>query len=155
MPRTGSFRYEVRARGDVAEVVSLLSEFKRHRELHPLIVDVTERPAPAGVLRRYAITDRVPVLGPVRLPVTYVADVLVAGPDRVLTEARQRPATVVRNDTRLRVVDGEVVADVEITLTTPTLLWGTAWKQAVAAHGVLAERLAAVLNRRSPRPGAA
>lgn len=150
MPRSGSFRYEVRARGDVDEVVALLSEYQRHRELHPLIVGVAQVQAPPGVLRRYTITDRL-AFGPLRFPVTYTADVLEAGPERVLTEARQKPGTTVRNDTRLSVVDGEVRADVEITLTAPTPLFGYAFQQAKAAHAVLGDRLADAISRRSPR----
>jgi hypothetical protein len=146
MPRQGSFRYELRAPGgDVDEAVALLSDFSRHAELHPLIVRVTPAPAPEGVLRRYLITDRI-VLGPVRFPVTYTADVLRADADRVVTLARQRPGTTVRNDTRLSVVDAEVRAVVEITLTAPTPLFGFAVRQARAAHAVLADRLRAALT---------
>jgi hypothetical protein len=150
MPRSGTFRYQMVADADVAEVVGLLSEYHRHRELHPLIVKVKQVDAPPPALRRYAITDRVP-LGPVKLTVTYIADVLEAGPQRVLTEARQKPGTTVRNDTRLSTADGRVVADVEITLTAPTLLFRTAFAQAQAAHAELATRLTEVFSRRSPR----
>jgi hypothetical protein len=145
MPRQGSFRYEVRADAGVDEAVALLSDFSRHTELHPLIVRVVQASAPDGVLRRYEITDRLAV-GPLRFPVTYTADVLVAGPDRVVTVARQQPGTTVRNDTRLSSVDGGLCADVEITLTAPAPLFGFAFRQARAAHAVLADRLRAALT---------
>jgi hypothetical protein len=145
MPRQGSFRYQVRARASAADAVALLSDYSRHTELHPLIVRVEQVAAPAGVLRRFRITDRL-AFGPVRFPITYTADVLTADVDRVVTLARQSPATTVSNDTTLSEVDGDLVADVEITLTAPTVLFGFAFRQARAAHAVLAERLRAVLG---------
>jgi hypothetical protein len=49
-------------------------------------------------VRSCLITDRVP-FGPVRLPVTYAADLVSVGPDEVVSLARQRPATTVRKRT--------------------------------------------------------
>jgi hypothetical protein len=146
MSRQGSFRYEVRAaHADPDEAVALLSDYTRHTELHPLIVGVTPATAPDGVLRRYLITDRL-AFGPLRFPITYTADVLRADRERVVTLARQKPGTTVRNDTRLTVADGELIADVEITMTAPTPLFGFAFRQAQAAHAALAEKLRAVLT---------
>jgi hypothetical protein len=145
MPRNGAFRYQVRARAEAADAVALLCDYTRHTALHPLIVRVAEVPAPDGVLRRYRITDRL-TAGPLRFPITYTADVLRADETRVVTVAHQQPATTVRNDTALTVVDGELIADVEITLTAPTLLFGYALRQATAAHAVLADRLRAALH---------
>jgi hypothetical protein len=147
MPRTGSFSYDLHASADPAEVVALLSEFHRHRELHPLIVRVAPADAPPGVLRRYAITDRIP-FGPFRLPLTYTADVLEAGPARVVTVARQRPGTTVRNDTRLTPLNGGLQIEAEITMTAPTSLFRFAFAQARMAHTVLAERLGQALGGR-------
>jgi hypothetical protein len=147
VPREGTFRYQVRVPGgNAAETVALLSDFSRHTELHPLIVRVEQATAPDGVQRRYRITDRL-AFGPVTFPITYVADVLTADADRVVTVARQSPATTVRNDTRLSTADGVLVADVAITLRAPTLLFGYAFRQAQTAHAALAEKLRAALTR--------
>jgi hypothetical protein len=145
--REGTFRYQVRVPGgDAAETVGLLSDYSRHTELHPLIVRVEQTAAPDGVLRRYRITDKL-AFGPVTFPITYTADVLTADPGRVVTEARQSPAITVRNDTRLSTADGVLIADVEITLRAPSLLFGYAFRQAQTAHAALAEKLRAALAR--------
>ncbi|MCM0679114.1 SRPBCC family protein, partial [Micromonospora phytophila] len=133
MLRRDSFSYTVQARCSVAEAADLLADPTRQEELHPLIVRVRRlRPRP-GALASYAITDRL-AAGPLRFPVTYRADVLVATGDEIVTVARQWPATTVRNRTRLRAEpDGVVRVDVEITLAAPVPLFGYAFRQARAA----------------------
>jgi hypothetical protein len=144
--RTGTFRYQVDAGTDRAAAITVLSELSGHADLHPLIVDVREAdPAPPGVLRRYVIRDRVPV-GPFVLPLTYVADVISVASDRIVVVARQRPATTVRNVTRLSEVDGRLRADVEITMTVPTVLFRFAFRQAERAHAELAGKLSKLLG---------
>jgi hypothetical protein len=146
MARTGTFRYSVDAGVDRAAAIRLFSDFSRHAELHPLIVEVREvRPAPEGVVRRYKIEDRMP-LGPFHFSITYTADVLRVAEDRIVTVARQRPATTVHNETRLSLVAERLRADVEITLTAPTLLFRYAFRQAERAHTEFAARLAKALN---------
>jgi hypothetical protein len=146
MARQGTFRYDVRARCAPGDAVRLLSDYRRHDELHPLIVKVEPRPAGPGALRSYAITDRLR-WGPFTFPVTYLADVLVADDSEVRTVARQRPRTTVHNHTRLSSgADGDLRIDVEITLTAPTLLFPYAFRQARAAHRVLAARLSRALS---------
>jgi hypothetical protein len=146
VPREGAFDYTVRARCAAADAVALLSDFTRHCELHPLIVSVREETAAPGALRSFAITDRLR-WGPLTVPITYHADVLVADPDEVVTVARQSPRTTVRNHTRLRTgPDGTVVIDVRITLTAPSPLFRYAFRQARAAHAELAERLRVALE---------
>ena len=91
-------------------------------------------------------------MGPLRFPVTYQADVLLAGDDEIVTVARQQPGTTVRNHTRLRVEGDLLRIDVEITLTAPAPLFGYAFRQARAAHLGLASRLGAVLDGRAGDP---
>ncbi|MDZ5445817.1 SRPBCC family protein [Micromonospora sp. 4G57] len=142
-----TFSYTVQARCTRAEALALLGDLTRQGELHPLIVGVRRLPPRPGALASYAITDRLAV-GPLRFPVTYRADVLIATEDEVVTVARQRPATTVRNHTRLRDEPGGVTRiDVEITLTAPAPLFGYAFRQARAAHLGLASRLGAALDR--------
>lgn len=146
MARTGTFRYQVEAGPDRAAAVRVFSELSRHTEVHPLIVAVREQtPPPDGCVRRFLISDRIPI-GPFRLPITYVADVLSVTDDRIVTVARQRPATTLRNVTRLSTVDGQVRAEVEITMTAPTLLFRFAFRQAEQAHTELAAKLSDLLR---------
>ena len=79
-------------------------------------------------------------------------DVLEAGPGRVVTVARQHPATTVRNETRITAAGGGSHIEVQITMTAPALLFAYAFAQARAAHAVLAERLRAALTPAAP-PG--
>ncbi|RKN51345.1 SRPBCC family protein [Micromonospora endolithica] len=150
MPKRDSFTYTVQARCTPAEALALLADPRRQADLHPLIVRVRRVPSRPGALSSYTITDRLPV-GPLRLPTSYHADVLVAEPDEVVTVARQWPATTVRNHTRLRSEpDGVLRIDVEITLTAPAPLFRYAFGQARAAHLTLASRLGAALDRPAP-----
>ncbi|WP_229405172.1 SRPBCC family protein [Micromonospora sp. NBRC 110038] len=147
MPRRDSFQYSVQARCSRAEAVALLSDPARQTELHPLITRVRRLSPRPGALASYAITDEL-AAGPVRFGVTYQADVLVVTDDEIVTVARQRPATTVRNHTRLRdEPDGLVRVDVEITLVAPTPLFAYAFRQARSAHLGLARRLGEVLGR--------
>ena len=146
MPRHGTFRYDVRARCAADDAVRLLSDFSRHDELHPLIVKVEPLPPGRGALRSYAITDRLR-WGPFTFPITYTADVLTANADDVMTVARQKPRTTVHNHTRLSTADdGQLLIDVEITLTAPTPLFPYAFRQARTAHRALAVRLRSALS---------
>ena len=146
MARTGTFRYHVEAGTDRAAAVSVFSDFFRHAGLHPFIVAVREEtPAPAGCVRRFRIDDRIP-WGPVHLPITYVADVVSVTDDRVVTVARQRPATTLHIVTELREAGAALRADVEITMTAPALLFRYAFRQAQRAHAELAPKLSKLLT---------
>ncbi|MEW2383097.1 SRPBCC family protein [Micromonospora sp. NPDC047707] len=149
MLRRGSFSYTVQARCSPAVAAEVLADPVRQVELHPLIVRVRRLRPRSGTHASYAITDRLAV-GPVRLPVTYRADVLVATADEVVTVARQWPATTVRNRTRLEAEPDGVRIDVEITLAAPAPLFGYAFAQARSAHLGLASRLGAMLDAGPP-----
>jgi hypothetical protein len=144
--RTGSFTYGVRARCTLSKARDLLSDVTRQGELHPLILEVRELPPAPGALRSYAITDRL-AFGPVRFRITYHADTLSLTDHEIVTVARQRPATTLRNTVRLSEVgDGTVDISVTIDLTAPTLLHGVALRTGRAAHLELAQRIKAVLD---------
>ena len=141
MSRTGSFTYSIEAPCDAATAVALLADPRRSGELHPLIQSVEEVPVQPGALASYRITDLLP-LGPLRLPIVYEADVLTASPTDVVTVARQRPRTTVRNETLVTDSAHGVDIAVTITMTAPTLLFGYAFRTARAAHLELAQRIA-------------
>jgi len=145
--RRDTFSYTVQARCSRSDALALLSDLTRQGELHPLIVRVRRLPPRPGARASYAITDRL-AFGPLRFPVTYQADVLIATEDEIVTVARQQPATTVRNHTRLHEEPaGLLRVDVEITLAAPAPLFGYAFRQARAAHLGLAARLGAALDR--------
>jgi hypothetical protein len=156
--KSGTFTYELRANCAPEEAVALLSDFSRHTELHPYIVKVTEVPPTTDAIRSFVINDRL-AFGPFRFTTTYTADVLAInrlGPGRqaeVITLARQRPGTTLRNRARIYPIsDGGVRIDVTITLTAPTPLFGYAFRTARQAHHALAERLREVLDSTASDP---
>ncbi|KAB1926361.1 SRPBCC family protein [Micromonospora sp. ALFpr18c] len=154
MLRRDTFSYTVQARCAPAEAAALLSDLTRQGELHPLIVSVQRLPPRSGALASYAISDRLQA-GPLRFRTTYQADVLINEEDEIVMVARQRPATTVRNHTRLRAEpDGLLRVDVEITLSAPAPLFRYAFRQARAAHLALASRLGAALDRAGNPPPA-
>ena len=144
MSRSGTFSYTIEAPGDAATAIALLSDPRRNGELHPLIQSVVEVHAQPGAIASYRITDLLP-LGPLRLRIVYEADVITITETDVVTVARQRPATTVRNVTRVATTSSGVMVDVSITLTAPTLLFGYALRTARAAHLELGERISARL----------
>lgn len=96
--------------------------------------------AQPGAIASYRITDLLP-LGPLRFRIVYEADVITVTPSRVVTVARQRPGTTVRNETLVASTDAGVTVTVSITLAAPTLLFGYAFRTARAAHLELGERI--------------
>ena len=141
MARSGTFTYTIEAPCNAATAVALLGDPRRSGELHPLIQSVDEVSPQPGAIASYRITDLLP-LGQLRLRIVYEADVIEATETDVVTLARQRPATTVRNDTRIDSVDGGVAITVTITLAAPTLLFGYAFRTARTAHLELGERIA-------------
>jgi hypothetical protein len=145
MPRTGTFRYHFDAGRDLAVAVERLSDMATHAAAHPLIVAVRTVPPPLGAIRRYHVTDRI-ALGPVRFRITYTADLVTVTGDRVIFLAHQWPAVTVRNDIALSRAGDRVRADVEIAMTAPTAMFGSAFRQARRAHLTLADHLARALG---------
>lgn len=144
--RTGAFAYELQPRCRLADAAALLSDITRQGELHPLIIDVTERPPEEGALRSYAIRDQLK-LGPFPFKIRYYADTLTVSETEIVTVARQRPRTKIRSRVNLTDEgDGTVRIRVEITLEAPSLLFGYALREGRAAHLKLAERMRAVLE---------
>ena len=144
MPRSGSFEYTLEAPCSAATAVALLGDLRRQGELHPLIVEVKQLPARAGAIESYAITDRLKV-GPITFNIVYEADVVERTASVISTVARQRPSTVVRNQTTVRQTDDGVRVTVKIELTAPTLLFRYALSTAETAHRELGRRIGARL----------
>ena len=146
--RSGTWSYDVDVTCPPEQAMALLGDITRQGELHPLIVEVRELPPPPGAVRSYAITDRL-VLGPVPFRITYHADTLSITDDEVVTVARQRPRTTVRNTTRVSATPTGSHVHVDVTLTAPTLLFPYAFRQGRRAHLALADRIRDVLSSRA------
>ena len=146
MSREGSFSYTASGRCSLDAAVALLSDPRRQVELHPLITGVKRLADDAAGHARYAISDRLK-WGPFAFPITYEATILSVTGDEILTSARQKPTTTVRNHTRLSTNGGIVRADVEITLRAPNLLFGYAFAQAKTAHLKLGERISQTFDQ--------
>ncbi|MCU1601913.1 MAG: hypothetical protein JWO22_2622 [Frankiales bacterium] len=143
--RTGGWSYDIDARATPAAALALLSDIHQQGELHPLIVEVKDLPPAEGALRSYAITD-VLKLGPIPFRITYYADTLSVSDTEIVTVARQKPRTTVRNRTTITPTGTGVHIHVDVELTAPTLLSPYAVKEGRAAHLALAERIKRVLE---------
>lgn len=104
--------------------------------LHPLVVAV-ERIARTvdgdGYLARYRVRDRIP-MGPLVLPISYVATLRVPVDGDVRTEARQFPRVLLRATVSFdAVTDGTRLTE-ELSISAPAPLLGVTVRQAVAAH---------------------
>ena len=143
--RTGTWDYDIEARATPAAALALLSDITRQGELHPLITRVEELPAADGALRSYLITDALK-LGPVPFRITYRADTLSVTDTEIVTVARQRPRTTIRNRTTLTPSATGVHVHVDVSLTAPTPLFRYAFQEGRKAHLQLAERIRAALE---------
>lgn len=140
-----SFSYEITARCSPEKALKMLSEFSQHSAIHPLIIHVEQIPAPAGVVRRYLITDQLK-WGPFTFKIRYRADILHLTEAEILTEAYQSPGTTIINRTILTPRGEYTHTHVDITLKAPDLLFGYAFSQAQQAHFEMAGRIKTALE---------
>jgi len=140
-----SFSYEITARCSLEKALKMLSEFSQHSAIHPLIIHVEQAPAPAGVVRRYLITDRL-TWGPFTFKIRYRADILRLSQSEIVTEAYQSPKTTVINRTKLTPRGENVQIQVNMTLRAPNLLFGYVFSQAQKAHLEMAGRIKTALE---------
>lgn len=125
--------------------MALLSDITQQGALHPLIVEVEELQPTDGALRSFAITDRLS-LGPIPFRITYHADTLSVSDSEVVTVARQKPGTTIRNRTTVTPTATGCHVHVDVELTAPSLLFGYAYKAGKTAHLALAERIREALS---------
>ena len=142
--RTGSWSYDLDVGATPAAAHALLSDITRQGELHPLITKVEELPPAAGALKSYAITDALR-WGPIPFRIRYFADTLSISDTEIVTVARQRPRTTIRNRTTITPTATGVHIRVEVELTAPTPLFSFAFREGRKAHLELAERIRVAL----------
>lgn len=145
--KQGIFESEIFIRSSVEKTLSLAHEYERHHNFHPLIVKVeVDSNPPAGVLKRYFITDQLR-WGPFRFKIQYRADILSVTDHDFHTEAYQSPGTTVLNHTVVTQKDGGVLLHETITIKTPGLLFGYAFQQAKLAHAEMLKQIKAHLEQ--------
>ncbi len=143
--RTGTWSYDIDAAASPAAALALLSDITRQGELHPLISKVEELPPAAGALRSYAITDTLR-MGPIPFRIRYFADTVSVTESEIVTLARQRPRTTIRNRTTITPTATGVHVHVDVELTAPTPLFSYAYREGRKAHLELAGRVKQVLE---------
>lgn len=143
--KQGTFEKQIFIRSDVKTVLAVVSEFSEHHKVHPLIVKVEQVEAPAGVMRRYLITDQLE-WGPFRFKIKYRADILSLTENKVHTEAYQSPNTFVDNVTSVTPTEGGVLLKETVTLKSPDILFNYAFQQAQTAHEEMLKRIKAFVE---------
>ncbi|OBB09558.1 polyketide cyclase / dehydrase and lipid transport [Mycolicibacterium setense] len=113
-------------------------------QVHPLVQWVRGEPRvdlPDGYRQDYRVRDRIP-LGPLALPITYRARLIVPAAGPVRARARQFPQ--VQLDSRVdfaRTESGTRITE-ELTITAPRPLLPLTVEQAVAAHTTMLSAIA-------------
>lgn len=121
------------------------------RLVHPLVVEVMatdRRERTDGYVQSYRVRDRIP-LGPVTMPITYIARLDVPDSGDVRTEARQFPAVRLDGVVSFDEVEGGTRITERLRIEAPRPLVAMTVSQAVAAH---VEMLAGIRRTFAPRP---
>lgn len=106
------------------------------RTVHPLIVSVrpvARTESPAGYQQTYRVGDRIP-LGPLRLPITYVAQMTVPRIGDVRAQARQFPYIRLNTTVTFQPYEGGTRITERIVIDAPRLLAMVTRHQALKAH---------------------
>jgi hypothetical protein len=138
--KQGTFEKEIFIQSDAKTVINVIADYSNHHKIHPLIIKVERaKEEPAGV-RRYFITDSLQ-WGPFKFKIKYQADIISITADTVHTEAYQSPNTFITNVTKVTPKDNGVILHETITMKSPDLLFGYAFKQAETAHEEMLKRI--------------
>jgi hypothetical protein len=135
-----------------AVVHAFLADLHNHRDLHPLIERIDDRPPDPRrpSVRRYRVIDRIR-FGPLAFRIAYLVELESVGPDEVVAAARQTPGIEVR--TRYRVScapGGGTRLREEVAMKAPLVLIGYAHRQAEAAHRETFAKLKVLLESGNP-----
>ena len=148
-----NFQHEIDVEAPPPAVTAFLVDLHNHRALHPLIETITDLPRPEArpTVRAYEIVDRVP-MGPLRVRVTYRAEVEQVAADRIVAEAFQRPRVHLRTEYTVLATDSGSRSIEHVTVTAPFGLTRFVTAQAEKAHAATMARLPAQLQRSNDRP---
>jgi len=138
--KQGTFEKQIFIQSDAKTVINVIADYSNHHKIHPLIIKVERaKEEPAGV-RRYFITDSLQ-WGPFKFKIKYQADIISITEDTVHTEAYQSPNTFITNVTKVTRKDDGVILHETITMKSPDMLFGYAFKQAETAHEEMLKRI--------------
>jgi|SRR6478752_10446861 len=127
------------------EVRAFYVDLDNIRTVHPLVVSVqsTDRRETAdGYAQTYAIRDRIP-LGPVALPIRYVARLTVPRTGDVIADSHQFPRVHLHTVVSFEPADGGTLLTERMRIEAPRPLAGVAVRQAVDAHREMLAGIAA------------
>jgi len=85
-------------------------------------------------------------MGPIPFRIRYFADTVSVTESEIVTLARQRPRTTIRNRTTITPTSTGVHVHVDVELTAPTPLFAYAYREGRKAHLELAGRIRDVLE---------
>jgi hypothetical protein len=118
------------------EVRDFYVDLDNIKQVHPLVVAVraTDRRETAdGYVQSYRVQDRIP-LGPLRLPISYVAQLHVPNTGDVTAEARQFPRVRLDTTVTFEPVDAGTRVTEHIRFEAPRALAAMTIREAVKAH---------------------
>lgn len=147
-------RFELREEVPAApdEVRTFYADSANMKLVHPLVVAVdclVDRQGTEGRRRDYRVRDRIP-FGPLALPVTYRATVLIAPDGVVHTEARQFPSVRLRGTVTFAASGAGTTVTETVDIAAPRPVTAFTAGQAEEAHAAM---LAAIRRHFEERPG--
>ena len=149
--RIGSFKNEIFIRAEVATVMNVVSDYSQQQIFHPLIIKVVQATTiPAGILKRYFITDQLR-WGPFKFKIRYRADILSATADTVYAEAYQFPATHISLISEVKPAKDGILLHETFTLKAPKLFFDYAFRQAQISHAETLHRIKEYVEGVEPR----
>jgi hypothetical protein len=118
------------------EVRDFYVDLDNIKQVHPLVVAVRatdRRETPDGYVQSYRVQDRIP-LGPLRLPISYVARLHVPNTGDVTAEARQFPRVRLDTTVTFEPVDAGTRITEHMRIGAPRALAAMTVREAVKAH---------------------
>jgi hypothetical protein len=125
--------------GAPADVRALYVDLDFIKEVHPLVVAVettARSETPQGYVQTYRVRDRIP-LGPLTLPISYVATLTVPVTGDVVADSRQFPQVWLHTVISFEPVDGGTRVTERMQIAAPRPLAALTVREAVDAHRVM------------------
>ncbi len=148
--KIGSFTKDIFIEADAVIVMGAISDYTQLHRFHPLIVKIQQAAtAPPGVLKRYAITDRL-FWGPLKFNITYRTDIISITANTLHSEAYQFPGTYISLISTVKSVKAGTMLSESFTLKSPRLFFRYAFRLAENAHIETLNRLKEYIEKVKP-----
>jgi hypothetical protein len=118
------------------EVRDFYVDLDNIKQVHPLVVAVhatDRRETDDGYVQSYRVQDRIP-LGPLRLPISYVAILHVPSTGNVTAEARQFPRVRLNTTVSFEPITGGTRITEHMRIDAPRVLASMTVREAIKAH---------------------